>query len=106
MCPENIEYLTVPGGSKKIKVIWKSPTYWDNSGHALATPSHKSGSVFPIGVTTVEYRVRDPASNVNTCSFNITMKGTRKSQKHVCRQWFNDAMCERRELFSPLRIGY
>ncbi|MEO1655251.1 MAG: HYR domain-containing protein, partial [Bacteroidota bacterium] len=32
-----------------------------------------SGSLFPIGTTTVTFRVTDASGNLNTCSFNVTV---------------------------------
>ena len=71
-CPADIvKEPTCPTGAK---ATYTAPTASDNCAGVTVTPSVASGSVFPIGTTTVTYTARDWAGNTATCSFTVTVK--------------------------------
>jgi len=73
-CPANITVPTDAGLCTAI-VNYPAPTTSDNcavSGVGLVG-GLASGSSFPIGVSTVSYRVKDDAGNFMDCSFTITV---------------------------------
>jgi len=47
-----------------------------------------SGSLLPIGVTTVTYAGQDACGNVDTCSFDITINGTTGCQSYGQDSWY------------------
>ncbi|MCK7591835.1 HYR domain-containing protein, partial [Subsaxibacter sp. CAU 1640] len=53
-------------------VSWTPPTASDNCSQTL-TSSHSPGDTFALGTTTVTYTSTDAASNIDTCSFDITV---------------------------------
>ena len=71
-CPANIvKEPTCPSGAK---ATYSAPSASDNCAGVTVTPSIASGSVFPIGTTTVTYTATDWAGNTATCSFTVTVK--------------------------------
>ena len=52
-----------------------APTASDNCAIATPTSSPVSGSVFPIGTTTVTATAADPAGNPASCSFTVHVEG-------------------------------
>lgn len=56
-------------------VTWKVAESWDNSGSVMVTSTHKRGTQFPAGSTTVFYTATDPYGNNATCSFSVTLTG-------------------------------
>jgi HYR domain-containing protein len=52
-----------------------TPSATDNCSVATLTSSPPSGSVFPIGTTTVNDEATDPSGNRSSCSFTIHVKG-------------------------------
>jgi gliding motility-associated-like protein len=60
--------------SCKGKAIWIAPTATDNCGNVTLTSSHSSGSLFPIGTTTVTYTAKDAKGNTSTCTFDVMVK--------------------------------
>ena len=56
-------------------VTWTQPTASDNSASVTLTSNHESGEVFEIGITMVSYTATDPATNMVTESFAITVEG-------------------------------
>src|SRR5207248_9332595 len=48
----------------------------DSCGGVTVESSPASGSVFPLGVTTVHITATDDANNTSTSSFNVTVKAT------------------------------
>ncbi len=70
-CPTN---MTVPANTAGCSAIvnWSSPVATDNCSATLNS-THVSGSVFPLGTTTVMYTATDPAGNSSTCSFDVTV---------------------------------
>ncbi|SMD44497.1 delta-60 repeat domain-containing protein/Por secretion system C-terminal sorting domain-containing protein [Aquiflexum balticum DSM 16537] len=73
-CPANISTNVAFGETGKV-VNYDLPVASDNCG----TPSMQltaglaSGSVFPLGTTTVSYEATDAAGNKTSCSFTVTI---------------------------------
>jgi HYR domain/Immunoglobulin domain/FIMAH domain len=73
-CPSNITVQpTCPSGAV---VTYTAPVGVDNCPGAMTTRTAglASGSVFPIGTTTVTYTVTDTSGNSASCSFTVTVK--------------------------------
>jgi gliding motility-associated-like protein len=72
-CPDDI---TVEAGTACGAVVsWTEPTANDNCSAAISS-SHSPGTMFAFGTTAVTYTAIDPAGNVSTCVFNITVTDT------------------------------
>lgn len=56
-------------------VSWTAPVATDNCSATL-TSTFNSGDVFPAGTTTVWYIATDPAGNVDSASFQVTVNDT------------------------------
>jgi len=72
-CPSNITLEpTCPSGAK---ATYTAPVGTDNCPGAITTltAGGASGSVFPIGTTTVTYTVTDASGNSTSCSFTVTV---------------------------------
>ena len=54
-------------------VTWAEPQASDNCEVGIFTSTHSSGSVFPVGVTTVTLVAIDNSANETTMSFDITI---------------------------------
>ncbi|UKN01117.1 HYR domain-containing protein [Paracrocinitomix mangrovi] len=76
-CPSNITQNNDAGSCGAI-INYTAPVGTDNCTGAstLMTAGLTSGSLFPIGTTTVTYEVTDLASNTATCSFDVTISDT------------------------------
>jgi hypothetical protein len=70
-CPPDIRQYTDPGTNNAI-VHYTVPAA-DNMGVPTLTCTPPSGSVFPIGITTVVCLARDAAGNTATCMFTVTI---------------------------------
>jgi uncharacterized repeat protein (TIGR01451 family) len=73
-CPASITLEpTCPSGAV---ATYTAPVGTDNCPGATTalTAGFASGSVFPIGATTVTYTVTDAAGNMASCSFTVTVK--------------------------------
>jgi gliding motility-associated-like protein len=59
-------------------VIYTAPTGTDNCSGVVTTQTDatglSSGSVFPVGTTTIEYTATDAAGNTTICSFNVIVE--------------------------------
>lgn len=72
-CPTNISLNTDNGVCGAI-ATWVAPIATDNCSATISqTSGQASGSVFPLGVSTVTYTAQDLAGNTSTCSFTITV---------------------------------
>ncbi|OAD90414.1 hypothetical protein A7A78_05715 [Aequorivita soesokkakensis] len=73
-CPANITVNTDAGFCSAI-VNFPMPITSDNCGVATVaqTMGDPSGSMFPVGATTIEFTATDVNGNTNTCSFIITV---------------------------------
>ena len=76
-CPANITRNVDPGICGAI-VNYATPTATDNSGSATITlkSGPASGSLFPVGLTTVTFESTDIEGNKAECSFTVTVSGS------------------------------
>ncbi len=74
-CPANI-VTNAPHGQTGLVVNFPAPVFSDNCTLASTNVSPQSGSVFPLGVTTVLCSATDTSGNSNSCSFTITVNAT------------------------------
>jgi len=72
--PANIATTAAPGADSA--VVNFTVTASDSCGGVTVESSPASGSVFPLGVTTVHIIATDDAGNVSTSSFTVTVKAT------------------------------
>ncbi|MFZ4548634.1 MAG: HYR domain-containing protein [Bacteroidales bacterium] len=76
-CPANNTVFTgLNRASCDQSAVWVEPTATDNctpSGSLIWTKSHTSGSIFPVGSTSVAYTVKDLSNNISYCNFTITL---------------------------------
>jgi len=59
-------------GNCSAVVTWTAPTGNDNCSQTL-TSSHAPGDTFSVGATTVTYTSTDPAGNIGTATFTVTV---------------------------------
>ncbi|WP_417609372.1 HYR domain-containing protein [Owenweeksia hongkongensis] len=71
--PANIT-VSADAGSCDATVSYTMPAVSDNCSGATISSTHVSGSVFPIGTTTVTFTATDGANNVTTASFTVTVE--------------------------------
>ena len=64
------------GGTCDAVVTWTPPTTTDNCAIDTVTSDIASGSVFPVGVTTVTYTATDLAGNSSLATFDVTVVDT------------------------------
>lgn len=83
-CPADI-ILDLPAGQCNTIATWEPPQYQDNcSGELSISSNYTSGSVFPTGVTEVNYVIEDASGNQNTCSFKVIVKDQSPPQISQC----------------------
>jgi hypothetical protein len=75
-CPSNIEvFLPANSPDTSTAVTYPAATATDNcSASPTVTYSHASGSVFPVGTTTVTATATDAAGNHSECTFTVTVR--------------------------------
>lgn len=75
-CPSNIEVFLPPNTPATSMVVnYPAATATDNCSAApTVSYSHASGSVFPVGPTTVTVTATDAAGNESHCSFTVTVR--------------------------------
>jgi len=72
-CPGDI-LITTADNLCEATLTWTPPIITDNClGASIFSVTHKPGSTFPVGVTTVTYIIEDAAGNQGTCSFEVTV---------------------------------
>ena len=73
-CPAPIS-VNVDAGICGAVVEFATPEGFDNSGEVtvIQIAGPVSGSEFPVGTTTVTFRVEDASGNTATCSFDVTV---------------------------------
>ncbi|MEJ7646398.1 MAG: HYR domain-containing protein [Chryseolinea sp.] len=71
-CPSQIN-LNVTGNCKA-SATWTAPVFSDGCTAVTVTPSHSSGTEFPVGATEVTYTAVDKAGNTSFCKFNVVVK--------------------------------
>ena len=79
-CPAAIAVANDPDQCGAI-VSWIAPVALDNcvvmgAGSVVLTAGMPSGSVFPVGTSTVTYTATDDDGNTATCTFDITVSDT------------------------------
>jgi gliding motility-associated-like protein len=76
-CPQNIIVASIPTQCAKV-VSWTAPLATDGCGNTSLTLTSDiaSGSIFPIGSSTVIYKVTDNQGNTATCSFTVSVRDT------------------------------
>ncbi|HEY0548650.1 MAG TPA: HYR domain-containing protein, partial [Verrucomicrobiae bacterium] len=70
-CPANIVQTTAPGQCSA--TVNFNVTATDNCSGVTVVSTPASGSVFPVGTTTVMATATDAAGNTATCSFTVTV---------------------------------
>jgi hypothetical protein len=70
-CPANITVASSNG--QNAAASWTAPTATDNCSAATVTSDFTSGSLFPIGATTVIYTATDLNGNNAKCTFTVTV---------------------------------
>jgi hypothetical protein len=87
-CPGNV-VVTLPANSSatSMAVSFPAPAATDNCAAptVLATPA--SGSVFPVGTTTVNVTATDGAGNQSTCSFTVTVLAPQLTALSPAQVW-------------------
>lgn len=75
-CPTDIEvFLPLDSPDTSMVVNYPAATATDNcSSSPTISYSHASGSVFPVGTTTVTVTATDAAGNDSTCTFNVRVR--------------------------------
>ncbi len=72
--PANISVIATSAAGAMVTYV--APVGTDNCGvNTVMTAGLASGSVFPIGVTTVTYTVTDASGNTASASFTVTVRG-------------------------------
>jgi HYR domain. len=73
-CPSNIT-VTLPLNSTatSMAVNFPTPTATDNCSTPTVTTDIASGSIFPVGTTTVTVTATDAAGNTSHCQFTVTV---------------------------------
>jgi len=71
-CPANITVSNAPGTCGAV-VNYPAPTISDNCPGVTVIAVPASGSVFPVGTTTVTATATDAAGNTATCTFTVTV---------------------------------
>jgi hypothetical protein len=66
-----------------VRVYFDNPTAYDGSIRLSAVCSPGSGSLFPVGVTTVTCTARDRAGNTRTRTFKVTVISTNASRSFI-----------------------
>lgn len=75
-CPENLT-ISAEAGICQATVLFDTPTVTDNCDGAIIpvqTEGPASGSIFPVGSTTITFEATDPSGNVAVCSFEIIVE--------------------------------
>jgi hypothetical protein len=73
-CPANIVvYLPLNSTATSMAVSYPAVTATDNCSTPTVTSLPASGSVFPVGATTVNATATDAAGNSSSCSFTVTV---------------------------------
>jgi len=73
VCPADITINNTPGLCLA-PVNWATPAVNDNCGVTSIVSTHSPGSLFPVGITTVQYTISDDEGNIAECTFNITVE--------------------------------
>ena len=92
-CPEDINETVAFGETGKI-ISYSDPSFGDNcTGASIErTAGPASGSTFPVGLTTVTYKVTDATGNVAECSFDVTVTADADTEDPVISDCPGDIM--------------
>ncbi|MEO7298152.1 MAG: HYR domain-containing protein, partial [Verrucomicrobiota bacterium] len=71
-CPHDITVMS--DAECKAIVSWNTPVATDHCSQVKIVSTHKSGSKFEVGTTTVVVTASDECGNAMTCSFKITVE--------------------------------
>src|SRR5262249_26966194 len=72
-CPPNQVAITANPRDPSVAVTFPTPAISDNAPGATVVCTPASGSVFPVGTTTVNCVATDPSGNTASCSFTVTV---------------------------------
>jgi uncharacterized repeat protein (TIGR01451 family) len=73
-CPADlVVYLPLHSSATSMVVNYPAVTATDNCSTAPVVTSQASGTVFPVGTTTVNATATDAAGNSSSCSFKVTV---------------------------------
>ena len=90
-CPTDITISAAPGANNA-SVIWNLPSGTTSCPDEIVTVTQTqgpaSGSDFLIGTTTIVYEISDECSNVETCSFQVTVTNTPATLSLTCSENF------------------
>jgi hypothetical protein len=76
MCPSNV-VVTLPPNTTDTQMVvnYPAPSATDNcTASPIVTTSQASGTVFPVGLTTVNVTATDAVNNQAMCSFTVTVR--------------------------------
>jgi hypothetical protein len=84
-CPANM-YLQAEANKTGAVANYSEPVAMLNGNKisAARTAGPASGSLFPIGTTTVSYEAKDNAGNTVSCSFEVNVKGSADKPSITC----------------------
>ncbi|APG59411.1 hypothetical protein LPB144_02855 [Christiangramia salexigens] len=73
-CPDSFEIDNDPGICGAV-VEFEVPEFTDNSGNATIEQisGPESGTVFPVGVTTLVFKATDASNNFTICTYDVTV---------------------------------
>ena len=77
LCPSNMVFAADAGRCSRSNVTF-TVSATDNCSVTNLVSSPASGSLFPVGVTTVTSKAADASGNVGLCSFTVTVTDTQK----------------------------
>jgi hypothetical protein len=72
-CPPNQVGITANPRDTAVTVTYPTPSVSDNCAGATVVCTPASGSVFPVGSTTVNCVATDTSGNTSSCSFTLTV---------------------------------
>jgi hypothetical protein len=72
VCPANVTAVAAGCAGTSQLVTYVTPTASDNCPGVTVVCSPASGTIFPVGTTTVTCTATDTAGNTATCSFTLT----------------------------------
>jgi hypothetical protein len=81
--PPDLEVSAMIPADGTVRVYFDNPTAYDGSIRLSAVCSPGSGSLFPVGVTTVTCTARDRAGNTRTRTFKVTVISTNASRSFI-----------------------
>jgi hypothetical protein len=86
LCPSNITVTTNEGLCDGQMASWSAPVATDFCGTTTLTQTAgpASGSIFPLGVTTISYEATDLAGNTASCSFTVTVSIVDADNDGIC----------------------